>query len=90
VLNIGVKYCGGCNPRYDRKKFLNDLKKGVHCNFEMAQLDKVYDMIIILCGCTSCCADYNGLKFRLKKILVKSREDFNEVENLLNQYSSKM
>ncbi|MEY8001366.1 hypothetical protein AB8U03_14390 [Clostridium sp. Mt-5] len=90
MLDIGIKYCGGCNPRYDRKKFLYDLKRDFHYNFEIVQLDKVYDIIIVLCGCNSCCVNHSEFKFKSKKILVKSKEDFSEVENLLDQYSNKM
>lgn len=88
MLNVGIKYCGGCNPRYDRKKFFYNLKEIFKYNFEVAQLDKVYDILIILCGCSSCCVNYSELKFRFKKILVRSEEDFNEVKNLLDQYSN--
>ncbi|KAA8680554.1 hypothetical protein LN736_10475 [Clostridium sp. WLY-B-L2] len=87
---MGIKYCGGCNSRYDRKKFLYNLKKSFRYNFEVAQLDKVYDILIILCGCSSCCVNYSELKFKFKKILVRSEEDFNEVKNLLDQYSDEI
>jgi 4-hydroxybutyrate CoA-transferase len=90
VLNVGIKYCGGCNPRYNRKKFLNDLERSFNYSFEVAQLGKIYDILIILCGCNSCCVNYSELKFKFKRILVRSEEDFNEVKNLLDRYSDEI
>lgn len=26
-MKIGIKYCGGCNPRYDRNQEVEKLKK---------------------------------------------------------------
>lgn len=85
-MNIGIKYCGGCNPRYDRKEFLDALKKKFNFDFEIVRPDEVYDVVIVLCGCSSCCADQSELKFKFEKILVNSKEDFYEVQNLLKKY----
>lgn len=86
-MNIGVKYCGGCNPTYDRKKFLLRLKEKFNFNFSIAYMDEVYDIILVLCGCKSCCAHHDELRYRLEKILVRSDEDFDEVEKILFKYS---
>ncbi|AWI03241.1 hypothetical protein [Clostridium drakei] len=87
-MNIGVKYCGGCNAKYDRKKFLCLLKKEFNYDFEIAKLDKIYDMIIVLCGCTSCCANHYELKFKFEKILVTGKDDYYMVKKILNKYSN--
>lgn len=26
-MKVGIKYCGGCNPRYDRVAAVNQLKR---------------------------------------------------------------
>ncbi|WPC42410.1 hypothetical protein [Clostridium sp. JS66] len=85
-MNIGVKYCGGCNAKYNRKEFLCLLKKDFNYDFEIAKLDKIYDMIIVLCGCTSCCANHYELKFKFEKILVTCKDDYSMVKNILNKY----
>lgn len=28
-MKIGIKYCGGCNPRYDRSQEVEKLKKKI-------------------------------------------------------------
>lgn len=87
-MDIGIKYCGGCNPKYDRKEFLHNLKRNSNFNFEIADLNKVYDIVIVLCGCNSSCVNHEELKFKLRKILVKSQEDYYEVNKILYKYSS--
>lgn len=77
-MKIGIKYCGGCNPRYDRGAFFSRLKKEVEekNEFEIAVKDTVYDIVIVLCGCTSCCADHSDLEARKEKILVTGEEEY--------------
>lgn len=87
-MNVGVKYCGGCNAKYDRTGFLCLLKEDFDYNFEIAKVDKVYDVIIVLCGCTSCCAEHRKLKFKFEKILVTSQNDYYSVKKTLNKYSN--
>ncbi|UZW13607.1 hypothetical protein OSC52_17475 [Clostridium pasteurianum] len=83
-MSIGIKYCGGCNPSYDRKNFLWKIKRLINADFENAQVDKIYDIVIVLCGCNSCCADHNKFKYRFKKILVTCAEDYYEVRKYFN------
>lgn len=87
-MNIGIKYCGGCNPKYDRKDFLKLLEREFIYKFEVAKIDKIYDIVIVLCGCTSCCAEHSQLKFRCEKILVRSNESYIKVKEILNKYSN--
>lgn len=80
-MNIGIKYCGGCNPRYDRSDFINRLKKdlGEGHEFQVARKDNVFDTILVLCGCTSACADYSELKAIQDKIIITEKEEYERV-----------
>ncbi|QGU95593.1 hypothetical protein GOM49_11260 [Clostridium bovifaecis] len=77
-MKIGIKYCGGCNPRYDRGAFFSRLKKEIEekHEFETAVKGTVYDMVLVLCGCTSCCADHSELEAKEEKILITGEEDY--------------
>jgi len=57
-MKIGVKYCGGCNSTYDRKKVYCRLKTE-HPNYdiELAVAGKAYEILVVLCGCKVQCAD---------------------------------
>jgi len=75
-MYIGIKYCGGCNPIYDRKEFVGLLTNLFNHKFEAADMDKEYDLLIVMCGCSSCCASYKQYKVRNQTILVKCQSDF--------------
>ncbi len=56
-MTIGIKYCGGCNPRYDRKGFLDRIKKDLQNTPSLAftvDLSSA-DLIIKLSGCSNAC-----------------------------------
>ena len=69
-MNIGVKFCGGCNPRYDRGEFYrNFLREHVEQHIETASPDALYDLLLVICGCPSACADISGLQYRRKLVI---------------------
>jgi 4-hydroxybutyrate CoA-transferase len=58
-LNIGIVYCGGCNPHFDRIVFVDSLIKrtaGKMC-IENANHSQPYDVILAICGCSCACAN---------------------------------
>jgi hypothetical protein len=59
MKRIGVKYCGGCNPRIDRSKFVDELKKKFAGDLALAigcSTEK-WELGILVCGCSAACAD---------------------------------
>lgn len=55
---VGVKYCGGCNSRYNRKALVDTLveKFSHHC-FSQASPHIHYDVLLVVNGCSSGCAE---------------------------------
>ena len=39
MLKVGIKYCGGCNPGYDRVALADYIKKSLHGRVEFVPLD---------------------------------------------------
>ncbi|WP_073045529.1 hypothetical protein [Dethiosulfatibacter aminovorans] len=71
-MKIGFKYCGGCNPRYDRKAVYEEIldrADGIH-EIAIADENGTYDYLIVLAGCTNACADCSGLSFQNEKIVI--------------------
>ena len=58
-MKVGIKYCGGCNPRYDREEYVRKLVS-CHPEWETEYADEGvhYDLLYVIGGCTSCCASY--------------------------------
>lgn len=70
-MHCGVRFCGGCNPRFDRgaafEKIKDQLKDEIE--FKYAEEDALYDVILVIGGCTNCCASYD--QYRTKRGVVK-------------------
>ena len=84
-MNIRVKYCGGCNPRYDRRAELDRLKTAFpEASFvEMGDDVGPFDHVIVLCGCTAMCAEHEHLHGEYGKTVTASAEDCEQLEGIL-------
>lgn len=71
VLKCGVRFCGGCNPRYDRGKALATLQEKFKgkVDFVIAEENTLYDLLLVIGGCTNCCAAYE--QFEAKEGILK-------------------
>ena len=79
----GVKYCGGCNSRYNRTAFLERVKNTCpNVEFQYVQPEAVYHYLLVICGCPSKCAD-------ISKILIDGNiymiSEENQFENLVEK-----
>ena len=55
---IGVRYCGGCNPRYDRVALVKRIGGFFpEAEFVTAQAGVKYPAVLVVCGCPSRCAN---------------------------------
>ena len=84
MFKVGVRYCGGCNPRYDRGHLVTYIKdKLQYADFQNAREGVSYDALLIVSGCTSMCVSYE--KFYAKKgiVSINSDEDIDMAVNSL-------
>ncbi|WP_297790149.1 hypothetical protein [uncultured Anaerococcus sp.] len=57
-MKIGIKYCGGCQSKYNRTKVVDKIKKKyAEYDFEYVRDGEIYDYIIVINGCQIKCAD---------------------------------
>jgi hypothetical protein len=56
-MPIGVKFCGGCNPRHDRGKALAAVKEhfGEDARFAYAEEGRTYELLLYIAGCVNRC-----------------------------------
>lgn len=59
--SCAVKYCGGCNPRYDREQAVREIEARIGKKLVRARVGEKYDVLYVVCGCPSRCADISGL-----------------------------
>lgn len=60
---MGIKYCGGCQSRYDRGKVIREIIKDIpELNYEFVEDGQVYDYLLEISGCPVKCADISKYK----------------------------
>jgi hypothetical protein len=53
---IGIKYCGGCNPRYNRENLVAELKTALpDTHFVFGEEALKANILIVVSGCASAC-----------------------------------
>lgn len=60
-MRRAVKYCGGCNPRFDRVGLVRRLESELGQPFPAAQPGTAYDELYVINGCPARCADISQL-----------------------------
>jgi len=62
VITISLKFCGGCNPAYDRTRLSRDIQTALagRCRFVGRGAAPEADRLVILHGCSTACADDDG------------------------------
>ena len=59
---VALKYCGGCDPEYDRKAAVTELKGRLGDHVEWVALDSGrVEVVIVVQGCPRACADLSEL-----------------------------
>lgn len=82
-MKCGVRFCGGCNPRYDRGNALEKLKerfKG-EIDFVIAEENVMHDLLLVIGGCTNCCASYEQFQTRRGIIRIWDEEQLEKIAN---------
>ena len=80
-MKIGIKFCGGCNPVYDRGRRVSRFREA-HPEHEYVTSDTnaVCDIWMVVCGCSRRCADTNGLKAGRGIVLLWDEDSFKRLE----------
>jgi len=84
MLKVGIKYCGGCNPAYDRVALADYIKDSLHGRVEFLSLDsEVIDLVLAVEGCKTACADLSAFKGTKTRIItkIKDAEEFLCIEH---------
>ncbi|MDR1292934.1 MAG: hypothetical protein LBJ91_06050 [Clostridiales Family XIII bacterium] len=76
---IAVKFCGGCNPGYDRRAAYELIRDGVTADagrrgdkvsFEQVEEGVLYDALLVICGCANRCASVSGIRSETPPVYV--------------------
>jgi len=84
--SVGVRYCGGCNPRFDRVGFVRRLENEFpEINITYAEEGVQYAAILVVCGCLAACASRNGLMNTENLLVIRSDMDYPAARALMKR-----
>ena len=79
---IGVKYCGGCNPTYDRVGMINQVHSLLEDRFVLSSRDmQDIDILVYVNGCSRACAEIVSCEPEVPTRFIVDKCDF---ENLID------
>ena len=86
MLKVGIKYCGGCNPYYDRVALVKRIESRLRGKvaFVSPANDSV-DVVIAVEGCQTACADLESFQGKTIHIISRIEDADKIIQNLLNQ-----
>ena len=83
-MKVGVKYCGDCNPRYDRVAEVYKLKEEFpDAAFVNASGNPDCDIVLVVCGCPAACADITGLQAKDEMFIIWQLADMERAREKL-------
>ena len=63
LMIIGIKYCGGCNPDYDRVALVEEMASRPAVGVRFVQAGAAdSDIILAVQGCATACADLSAFE----------------------------
>nr|WP_297175043.1 hypothetical protein [uncultured Agathobaculum sp.] len=76
MLRCTVKFCGGCNPRFDRGEAYQTVRTSLTgvANFSYPEDGAHYDVLLIVRGCTGCPYLYDEIDADHRVILTSAHE----------------
>ena len=76
MLHCTVKFCGGCNPRYDRGAAYQTVRASLSdaAQFSYPEDGVHYDVLLIIRGCTGCPYLYEDIDADHRVLLVQESE----------------
>ncbi len=76
MLQAAVKFCGGCNPRYDRGDAFHTIRAALveQVSFSYAKEGERYDLLLIIRGCSGCPYLYEEIDAAHRVVLAEEAE----------------
>jgi 4-hydroxybutyrate CoA-transferase len=89
-IKVGVKYCGGCNPNYDRKEIAFIIERLSGMKLVPYKETEIPDITLVLCGCSSDCMNIDEYKSMYETIYINSPEQIEEVIECIRAVNRKI
>ena len=90
-MKCGIKFCGGCNPRYERGEASRQIQRELsQIEFAHAVEGEKYDNLLVIGGCPACCASHEQYTAENEVIKMWDKDHIEPVKDeLLKRNESK-
>jgi len=87
---IGIKYCGGCNPGYERVEMIQRVQFRFNDRFLFLRHNEPdIDVLVLMSGCHRACAGKDLNTAKIPHCLITGENDFNNLINWLKSLDRK-
>jgi hypothetical protein len=87
---IGIKYCGGCNPHYERVEMIQRVQSLLKNRFIFLRYDqKDLDALVLVNGCPRSCSSIDFNQTDVPSLSVTGESDFENLMNCLRTFDKK-
>jgi len=84
MLKIGIKYCGGCNPYYDRVALVKRVEGRLRGKVEfISAADDGVDLVLAVEGCNTACADLSSFEGKKIRVITQNEDADAFIQELL-------
>jgi hypothetical protein len=85
-MKCGVKFCGGCNPRYQRGDAYRAIRADLpEIDFSYAEEGVLYDQLLVIGGCPACCASFQQYDVSDEVFRMWSEDHMEDIKQKLSQ-----
>jgi hypothetical protein len=86
MLKVGIKYCGGCNPGYNRVATAEYIEHSLHGRVEFVSLEnKDINLVLAIEGCKTCCADLSPFEGKQIHFIAQIEDAGRFLQKILTQ-----
>jgi len=87
---IGIKYCGGCNPSYERVEMIQRVQSLLKDRFIFSVNDlQDLDVMVLVSGCPRACVNKNSNHPEVPSRLIVGESDFKSLIDWLEGLDAK-
>lgn len=85
-INFMVKYCGGCNSRYDRASAVRRIQERIPIKIKPYDGKTIPDILLIVKGCSSECINKDEFKSKYGIFYLQDEKDLQALlEEIINK-----
>jgi hypothetical protein len=91
TMRVGLKYCGGCNPEYDRVALVKHIQESLQGRIAFVSPESEgVGLILAVEGCSTACADlsaFQGMDIRVITNITGAERFIKEIRAQLESFA---